>query len=126
MGETLHRKSPPVTKGKVLRRPFIYDVGTWILTFGKEERFRQKILDLADLRPGDSVLDIGCGTGTLALAAWKRVGSRDRIFGIDASPQMIMRADRKAHKAGADVEFRAAPAEALPFPDKTFDVVSTP
>ena len=45
------------------------------------------------------------------------------VHGIDASPEMIARATRKARKARIDVTFRTAVAEALPFPDRTFDVV---
>lgn len=123
MTEGPHHKPPPNTQGKVLHWAFLYDVLAHVLFFDKEDRFRQRILDLARLRPGDPLLDIGCGTGTLALAARRRAGSEGRICGIDASPQMIMRATKKARQADANIEFRMAPAEALPFPDATFDVV---
>jgi ubiquinone/menaquinone biosynthesis C-methylase UbiE len=123
MTEHLHHEPPPSAQGKVLHRAFLYDALAHVHFFGKENRFRHKILDLARLRPGDSLLDIGCGTGTLALAAQTRVGSEGHIYGIDASPQMIMRATKKARQADANIEFRIAPAEALPFPDATFDIV---
>ncbi len=113
----------PQTKGKVLHWPFLYDVFVRALFFGSEARFRQRILDLGLVQPGDSVLDIGCGTGTLSLAAAGRVGPGGRVCGIDASRQMIRRATMKASRAGLPAEFRAAPAETLPFPDGTFDVV---
>ncbi len=123
MRESLHHHSQPNTQGKVLHWPFLSDVLLRVLFFGGEDRFRQKILDLALLQPGNSVLDIGCGTGALSLAAVRRVGAGGRVCGIDASPQMIRRAAKKAAKAGLHAEFRVAPAEALPFQDKTFDVV---
>jgi ubiquinone/menaquinone biosynthesis C-methylase UbiE len=123
MKEGRHHKTEPNTHGKVLHWPFLYDISLRVLFFGKEDRFRQRILDLALLQPGNSVLDIGCGTGTLVLAAERRAGSGGRICGIDASRQMIGRATTKASKAGSNAEFRIAPAETLPFPDGIFDVV---
>jgi ubiquinone/menaquinone biosynthesis C-methylase UbiE len=119
----LHHQSPPITSGKVLHWPLFYDVLARVLFFGKENQFRHRVLDLVRLNQGDSVLDIGCGTGTLALAAREHVGSGGRVCGIDASPQMIKRATKKALRAETTAEFRVAPVEALPFPDATFDVV---
>lgn len=78
---------------------------------------------LARLEPGESVLDIGCGTGSLAIAAKRRVGPSGTAQGIDASPEMIARARRKASKAGVDVTFTDGVVEALPFPDGQFDAV---
>ncbi len=66
---------------------------------------------------------MGCGTGTLAIAAKRQVGPTGTLYGIDASPEMIARADRKARRAGAAVDFRNAAAESLPFPDAHFDAV---
>ena len=66
---------------------------------------------------------MGCGTGTLALAAKRRVGPAGKVYGIDASPEMIARAERKARKAGLGIEFKNNIVEALPFPDQQFDVV---
>ncbi len=123
MSKAVVHGSSPSTRGKVLHWPFLYDLFVRLLFLGKEDAFRQKILDLALLSPGDSVLDMGCGTGTLALAARERVGSNGRVCGIDASPQMIRRATQKVLRAGANIEFQVAPAESLPFPDATFDAV---
>jgi ubiquinone/menaquinone biosynthesis C-methylase UbiE len=79
-------------------------------------------VQLAQLEPGESVLDIGCGTGSLAIAAKRRVGS-GRVQGIDASAAMISRARKKAGKAGLDVTFTQGVVERLPFPDRLFDAV---
>jgi ubiquinone/menaquinone biosynthesis C-methylase UbiE len=100
-----------------------YDVLAWLLTLGRERALRERLTELAGLRPGESVLDVGCGTGTLAIVAKHRVESSGAVVGIDASPEMIERAKRKAIKAGAEVRFQIAVVEALPFPDASFDVV---
>lgn len=100
-----------------------YDLQAWLLTLGRERAFRERLVDLARMEPGDAVLDVGCGTGTLALAAKRQVGAAGVVIGMDASPEMIDRAQRKAAKAGSDVAFRTGTVEALPFPDARFDVV---
>jgi ubiquinone/menaquinone biosynthesis C-methylase UbiE len=78
---------------------------------------------LARLTAGERVLDVGCGTGSLAIAAKGHVGAAGEVFGVDASPEMITRATSKAAKAGIDARFQHAVAEALPFSDARFDVV---
>jgi ubiquinone/menaquinone biosynthesis C-methylase UbiE len=66
---------------------------------------------------------VGCGTGTLAIAAKQRVGPTGKVYGIDASPEMIARASKKARKAGVEVVFKNGVVEALPFADASFDAV---
>jgi len=120
------RAARPVRRGVaglVLHRAALYDLTIALFTLGRERAFRERILGLAGLAPGESVLDVGCGTGTLALAAKCQVGPRGMVAGIDASPEMIARADKKARKARIDVAFGNAPAQALPFPDAQFDAV---
>jgi ubiquinone/menaquinone biosynthesis C-methylase UbiE len=94
-----------------------------LLEFGRERAFREDMLRLAALSPGESILDVGCGTGTLALAADRYIGRTGSIYGIDASPEMIERARAKARKRRMNVSFENAAAEALPFPDARFDAV---
>lgn len=113
----------PGTGGDVLHSARAYDVLVWVLTLGRERQLRERMVDLARLGRGESVLDVGCGTGALALAAQRRVGATGSVCGVDPSPEMIARARRKATKAGADVRFETAAVEALPFPDATFDAV---
>jgi ubiquinone/menaquinone biosynthesis C-methylase UbiE len=120
---TATRNSAPGTTGLVVHWAARYDLLVWLLTLGRERNFRERLLEPARLKAGESVLDVGCGTGTLAIAAKRRVGSSGSVYGIDASPAMIARATRKAKKAGADVTFENGLAESLPFPDGRFDVV---
>jgi ubiquinone/menaquinone biosynthesis C-methylase UbiE len=94
-----------------------------MLLRGRERAFRERLLTLAGVETGESVLDIGCGTGTLAIAAAGHVGPHGAVSAIDASPEMIARARRKAAKAGVPVVFEVAPAERLPFSDGQFDLV---
>jgi ubiquinone/menaquinone biosynthesis C-methylase UbiE len=78
-------------------------------------------VSLARLEPGQTVLDVGCGTGTLAIAASRRVGPTGRVHGVDASAEMIARARKKAGKAGVDVVFTQGVVERLPYEDRQFD-----
>lgn len=114
----------PATKGRVLHSLVRwYDLFTWLMAGGRERALRERMLDRARVAAGDRVLDVGCGTGTLAIAATRRVGPAGVVRGIDAAPAMIARARRKAAQAGADVIFETGAVEALPFADASFDVV---
>jgi len=125
MSKVANPNLPPGTTGLVLHQAARYDLIVWLITFGRERAFREAILRPARLQPGESVLDVGCGTGSLAIAAKRQVGSTGLVRGIDASPEMIARADRKAARAGLDVVFTNAAAQTLPFGDAQFDVVLT-
>ena len=109
--------------GIILRAPVRYDFLLWLLTLGREGAFRKKLLGFAGLQPGESVLDIGCGTGTLAIAAKRQVGPAGAVAGVDASAEMLARATDKAKRTGVEVSFRSGLAQSLPFPAAQFDVV---
>ena len=88
----------------------------------RERRFKSRLLELAGLRPGDRVLDLGCGTGTLAIeASLRQPGAR--VHGLDADPGMLERARRKADAAGVELDLLTGSATELPFADGSFDVV---
>ena len=109
------------TSGIVLHSPVLYDLTVWLAMLGKERAFREKLLQLARIKDGERILDVGCGTGTLAIAAKQHVGQSGAVYGVDASPEMLARADKKARKADVKVLFRNGLAEALPFEDSFFD-----
>jgi ubiquinone/menaquinone biosynthesis C-methylase UbiE len=111
------------TTGKVINWANAYDWLVGLVFLGKEQAFRDRVVELARLESGQSVLDIGCGTGSLAIAASRRVGASGSVDGIDASPAMIARARRKADHAGIAVTFTSGVVEQLPFPDGRFDCV---
>jgi ubiquinone/menaquinone biosynthesis C-methylase UbiE len=114
-----HAHAPP-TRGRTIHWAHLYDVVTSVLSLGRERAMRQLTLDLAQVRPGETVLDVGCGTGTLTIAAKQRVGT---VHGIDPALEMIHLAKQKAERAGVDINFQVGVIEALPFPDDHFDLV---
>jgi ubiquinone/menaquinone biosynthesis C-methylase UbiE len=109
--------------GILLHSAALYDTLAWLLTFGRERAFREKILRFAKLRPGETILDVGCGTGTVALLAKQIVGPKGRVDGVDASAEMVARATAKARRAGLPVNFSTATAQQLPYGDGEFDAV---
>ena len=59
------------------------------MTLGRERTLRETTVSLAQVKPGDCVLEVGCGTGTLTLAAKRQAGPSGKVFGIDIIPGMI-------------------------------------
>jgi ubiquinone/menaquinone biosynthesis C-methylase UbiE len=100
-----------------------YDFVVALMALGREEAFRRVTLDLAQFRPGDKVLEIGCGTGTLSIASKGRVGASGEVIGIDIAPEMVAAARRKAARKRVDVSFQAGSIAEIPFPDHRFDAV---
>jgi ubiquinone/menaquinone biosynthesis C-methylase UbiE len=110
-------------EGQMGRWAPYYDLVMALMTFGREKKLRQMTIDLAQLNPGDSVLEIGSGTGTLTLAAKARVGAAGEAAGIDIAPEMVAFASRKATRKGANVSFQVGSIAGIPFPENRFDVV---
>jgi len=115
------------TKGLILNQGWRYDLMEWfhgIFSFrGQTRKLRQKTLALAQLQPGEQALDVGCGTGTLAIEVARCVGRKGRVVGIDPGTAQIARARAKAARRHLSIEFQIGVIEQLPFPDQTFDVV---
>jgi len=118
-----HADSAPATRGSVIHWAGHYDQLVSLLALGRRSRLRKMTIELARIQPGERVLEVGCGTGDVAIAACAPAGARGSVAGIDASPEMIAVARAKAARAGVNVEFRLEPIEALTYRDATFDIV---
>lgn len=77
------------------------------------------VCDIAQIARGDRVLDVACGTGALARAALERAGPQGKVIGLDPNQDMLSVARRKS----PEIEWREGKAEALPFPNASFDAV---
>ncbi len=115
-------EAAPATAGRLIHWARWYDLCVAVASLGHGPALRRQTVALAGIRPGDRVLDVGCGTGDLTLAAAAQAGPSGEVVGSDASPEMIQVARRKAAGRGLPVRFELAPVEALPFPDGYFDV----
>ena len=116
-----HPSSRPAGQGATIGTPRLYDLSAALL-FGGRRRSYGKLLANASVRPGDRVLDIGCGPGYFARMLAEAVGPEGSVVGIDAAPEMIDYASRKARRL-PNCTFQSGTAESLAFPDGTFDVV---
>jgi ubiquinone/menaquinone biosynthesis C-methylase UbiE len=117
-----HVEAAPQTAGKVIHWAKYYDLLVNVMGLGQAGRLRRKTIDLASIRPGESILDVGCGTGDLTRLARETTGAAGQVVGIDASPEMIDVARRKAARQHSNVDFRVGLIEQLAFADETFDV----
>jgi len=121
------KASATETKGLVMGGGWRHDLMAWFIdTFmfrGQWRELRQRTADLAQLQSGETVLDVGCGTGTLAIEVARRVGRAGRVAGVDPGIEQIARARAKAARRNVPIEFQTGVIEQLPFPDCSFDVV---
>ena len=124
-------------KRRYVRRLFAtiadrYDFITGFLSYGQDRRWKARLIALADIRDGDDVLDLACGTGDLAFAALARTKT---AVALDVTHRMLQLARKRAHAddgvGPADRPEKLAPRWvngdmlALPFSDARFDVVTT-
>ena len=79
-----------------------------------------KLVKFAEVTPGQRLLDVACGTGVVAITAARRGA---KVSGLDLTPVLLERARHNASVASVDIDFIEGDAEALPYPDSSFDVV---
>jgi arsenite methyltransferase len=80
-------------------------------------------VSIADIRPGDTVLDLGCGGGADCYLAAERVGASGQVIGVDMTPEMISAARDSLPQHQTNIDFRLGEIENLPMADESADVV---
>lgn len=113
----------PDSKSRYVRRLFAtiadrYDLITRLLSYGQDRKWKARLADLSQVAPGMRALDLACGTGDIAFALAARGA---HVVGLDITHRMLQLARTKSHR----VHFAAGDMLALPFPDQTFDLVTT-
>lgn len=83
----------------------------------------QRVIALTNLRSGEHILEVACGTGTLTRHAAEIVGRQGRVVGLDLSPEMLAVAHTVDGSDDALIEWREGDVSAMPFEDGTFDIV---
>ena len=119
--------STPETKSRYVRRLFAtiadrYDLITVALSYGQDRRWKQRLVALAEPLAGARALDLATGTGDIAFA----LGARGAfVVGLDITPRMVELASAKARTRAAAPSFLLGDMLALPFPGRSFDVITT-
>ena len=93
------------------------------ITPTERSRLRGKQIGMVDLREGEKVLEVGCGTASLSILAKQVTGETGIVEGIDLAPRMVAKAQKKARASRLEVGFRCASIDELPYPDECFDAV---
>jgi demethylmenaquinone methyltransferase/2-methoxy-6-polyprenyl-1,4-benzoquinol methylase len=102
-----------------------YDALNSVMTAGLHHNWRQRAAERAELRPGNSALDVCCGTGDLALELAGHVAPDGRVIGCDFSePMLDLAREKTAARAAAGVRFEWADALGLPYDGERFDAVT--
>jgi demethylmenaquinone methyltransferase/2-methoxy-6-polyprenyl-1,4-benzoquinol methylase len=112
--------SEPQVRAMFDRIAGFYDFMNSVMTAGLHHRWRARAADLAGLAPGDSALDVACGTGDLAIELARRVGPGGEVIGSDFSEEMLERARVKAR----DIAWEWGNALELPYASGRFDAAT--
>jgi demethylmenaquinone methyltransferase/2-methoxy-6-polyprenyl-1,4-benzoquinol methylase len=99
-----------------------YDFITRLLSYGRDQHWKQRLIALAGIQPNERVLDLACGTGDLAFSAGV---SAPFTVGLDFTPRMVHLARGRARDEGRHVRWLVGDMMALPFASGSFDVITT-
>ena len=106
-----------------LRYDFLTPAFDFVAALAVRDRtIKRRVIGRAAIQAGEDILDIGCGTGTLAIAA-AEAALQVNVEGLDADPSILARAERKAERAGTKVGFTEGRSDDLPYEDASFDLV---
>jgi ubiquinone/menaquinone biosynthesis C-methylase UbiE len=100
-----------------------YDSYMQKITLGRDQLLRERTIQKSGIKEGDTVLEVGSGTGTLSLAAKRKAGKLGNVYGIDIIPGMIELSKQKAKNVDEDITFTLGSIVEIPHEDNKFDVV---
>ncbi len=121
---TYQGPQPDIIKSMFKKVAPAYDRGNDILSMGIHHQWRKKLVNLAEVQTGMSVLDCATGTGDLAIEFKKNVGATGSVIGTDFCEDMMTTAPQKAKSQGLEIQYQTADVMNLPFEDSRFDRVS--
>ncbi len=94
----------------------------WLVQNPIRRWYMRHLLDRVGVKPGETVLELGCGPGAFTVEAAQRLGPTGKLIAIDIQPGMIAQAERRVRQAGlSNVEFHVASAYDLPVDDESVD-----
>jgi ubiquinone/menaquinone biosynthesis C-methylase UbiE len=99
--------------------PFYDLIQRWVV---RDTIYKSRLIEQANIQPNHSVLDLGCGTGTLAIMVKQTVATAD-VVGLDADPQMLSVANSKTARENVTIKFDQGLTFSLPYPDASMDRV---
>jgi ubiquinone/menaquinone biosynthesis C-methylase UbiE len=88
----------------------------------RETAFKRRLLEHARIKDGEAVLDLACGTGTLAIEI-KKANPKAKVSAIDGDHAILAKAEQKAKEAGVRIGFQPGLSNELPYDGRSFDVV---
>lgn len=123
LGHLLHPSARPAsTTGVTIGTPRLYEAVTRLLFLGRRRATYSALALAAGVRPGDRVVDVGCGSGYFARLLATKVGTTGTVVGVDAAPEMVEYAARRT-RGRANCDFKTGSAESLPLADGSVDIV---
>ena len=119
-----HSPNPEIIRSMFSKVAAKYDTANSVLSVGIHHLWRRKLVQLSNAKPGDRILDCATGTGDLAIAFKKTVGTTGEVIGTDFCAEMLESAPSKAQKDKLEIKFEQADVTQLQYAPAQFDVVS--